>query len=892
MTSLTLQTPSGLTFDPHHFVSRAAPTLAAEAPTFSESVDNAIRAALPELGDFGFLEFREGERICCAAQAHDDPPLQCELRKIAALREQDGSTTFFVLRGGAPDLQVNANDAGWDTEPTVSQDVHRYGFPFRSLITVPMRYRGDLIGAITLFMGRSGRTHTPQHLECAEELATIAAPFVVNSRLIEQHLKAREALQRSEEFLRTATEAGELGLWEWDIPGDLITCSKRLLELHGLPADRPAGQSKDFIALIHPDDIDEVNARREAAFAGTGDYIVEFRPLRPDGRVCWLCARAQVFRDSAGRPVRMVGATIDVTRRMEMLERERSLRAEAESARQRLELLAAASLRLSDSLGSETTLSAIADVVVPRLADGCFIDLLGAEAESDRIFVRHAESARTGLGRAAAQLLRSSPDKVGSLAWCAATGRSFRWSASSANEFSDVDDPVMFAISETVGMLAYCVVPLVARGRRIGAVAMVQAESGRGFSDDDASLIEVLAQRAAVALDNSRLFAEAEEARLHAEQARKVAEDASRAKDEFLAMLGHELRNPLAPIVTSLRLMELRGDAAFRVERSVIERQVSNLSRLVDDLLDVARITRGDVRLRRRRVSLRDVLHRAIETVTPLLENRGHRLELDLPDDSGDRDELIVDADEDRLVQVFANLMSNAARYTPEGGQISLLADAEGEDCRIVVVDNGQGISPAMLPRIFELFFQGAQGPDRAHGGLGIGLALVKNLVGLHGGEVEAYSEGLGRGSKFVVKLPLSTLEPPLNPAACTNVPISTPSRRWRILLVDDNRDALESMAAVLELNGHAVRTASDPVSAMAIAADFDAEVAILDIGLPVIDGYELGARLRAAGSACRLFALTGYGLVEDRERSRASGFEQHFVKPIDPLALLGVLGR
>jgi PAS domain S-box-containing protein len=884
--------PVGTTLDPHHFLSRAASALAAEAPTWADTVANAIRAALPQLGDFGFLEVRQGERISCAAQAHDDLPLQSDLRTIAAAREQDGVTTFIALRGGAADLQVHATDAGWDSELATRQGVHRYGFAFRSFITVPMHHLGDLIGAITLFIGRSGRTHTPEHLARAQELAAIAAPIIANRRLVEQHLKAREALQRSEEFLRTATEAGDLGLWEWDIPNDRITCSKRLLELHGLPPDCPSGRSQDFIALVHPDDIDEMNTRREAAFAGAGDYIVEFRPLRPDGRLCWLYARAQVFRDSAGMPVRMVGATIDITHRVEMLERERSVRAEAESARQRLELLAAASLRLSASLDSETTLSAVADVVVPRLADGCIIDLLGAEGETGRIFIRHVDAERTDLGGFAARLLRSFPETVGSLAWCAATGHSYRRSASSPDALSEVHDPVMFALSQITGLRAYCVVPLVARGRRIGAMAMVQTESARGFSDDDASLVEVLAQRAAVALDNSRLFAEAEEARLHAEQARQAAEAASRAKDEFLAMLGHELRNPLAPIMTSLKLMELRGDAAFRVERSVIERQVSNLSRLVDDLLDVARITRGDVRLKRRRVSLRDVLQRAIETATPLLENRGHRLQLDLPDACGGRDELIVHADEDRLVQVFSNLLTNAARYTPEGGHIRLLAESEGNDCRVEVVDNGQGISSDLLPRIFELFFQGAQGPDRAHGGLGIGLALVKNLVGLHGGTVEVFSEGLGSGSRFVVKLPLASSESSLDAQPSTSMAVSKTSRSRRILLVDDNRDALESMAAVLELNGHAVRTATDPVSAMAIAARFDAEVAILDIGLPGIDGYELGARLRAARSACRLFALTGYGLVEDREKSRSSGFEQHFVKPIDPLVLLDALGH
>jgi PAS domain S-box-containing protein len=718
----------------------------------------------------------------------------------------------------------------------------------------------------------------------------VAAPIVVNSRLVEQHLVAREALQRSEEFLRTATEAGELGLWAWDLQSDRIVCSRRLYELHGLPPDAPGNRSADFISLVHPEDLPHVNARREAALSGAGDYVVEFRPIRPDGRTCWLSARAQVFRDAAGQPVRMIGATIDVTHRIELLARERSARAEAESARQRLELLATASASLSASLSPETTVKAITEVVVPQLADWCLVDLAGACGQAARMTLHHEDPERARAGSVALQRLFASTPEVGSLAWCLIHGRPVRRNEWSATEPTSDSDAAMQSFARAIGLRSCCVVPLTARGRQIGVLAIFQTESAREITPADGALLEALAQRAAVALDNARLYTEAEDARRQAEDARRSAEDANKAKDAFLAMLGHELRNPLAPIVTNLKLMALRDDASSRAERIVIERQVGHLARLVDDLLDVARIAHGDVRLGRQRVLVKDILQRAIETVTPLLESRRHRLELDLRSHAAQAGELAVDADEHRLVQVFSNLLTNAARYTPDGGHIVLRTDSRDDACHIVVQDNGRGIEKDLLPRVFELFFQSEQGLDRADGGLGIGLAIVKNLVALHGGEVAAYSEGPGCGSSFVVRLPLASSPSPIEAIAAAVPAIPPATARKRILLVDDNLDALESMCILLELRGHDVRTAVDPIAALTLAASFSPDIAILDIGLPGMDGYDLAGRLRAGGSACRLLALTGYGLAEDRARSLAAGFELHLVKPVDPAALLDAL--
>jgi signal transduction histidine kinase len=368
-------------------------------------------------------------------------------------------------------------------------------------------------------------------------------------------------------------------------------------------------------------------------------------------------------------------------------------------------------------------------------------------------------------------------------------------------------------------------------------------------------------------------------ARHQLESLRRAAEGANRAKDEFLAMLGHELRNPLSPIVTALQLMKLRGDGADR-ERTVIERQVAHLTRLVDDLLDVSRIARGKVELKIELVEIAEVVVKAIEMASPLLEQRAHALELDVP-----RHGLLVRGDATRLAQVVSNLLTNAAKYTPAGGRIAVTAALKTEAVELRVRDNGIGISPDVMAHVFELFVQERQGLDRAHGGLGLGLTIVRNLVQLHGGTVTAESGGMGKGSEFVVRLPLAS---PLRvPAADVDRPQRTglaADVARRILVVDDNEDSAAMLAEALRFRGHEVRVAHDGPAALAISAAFQPQVAFLDIGLPVMDGYELASRLRQQPGLdrLRLLALTGYGQESDGERSRAAGFHEHLVKPLD----------
>jgi signal transduction histidine kinase/CheY-like chemotaxis protein len=361
--------------------------------------------------------------------------------------------------------------------------------------------------------------------------------------------------------------------------------------------------------------------------------------------------------------------------------------------------------------------------------------------------------------------------------------------------------------------------------------------------------------------------------------------DANRSKDEFLAMLGHELRNPLAPIVTAIQILKLRGDGAYQKPLAVIDRQVQYLIRLVDDLLDVSRITRGKIRINRRQVRVRDVVAQGAEMAMPLVEERRHHLDLRFPDG-----ELRVNGDQGRLAQVVANLITNSAKYTEPGGQITVECVREGADVVLRVKDNGTGITPELLPHVFDLFTQERQSVDRSQGGLGLGLSIVRNLVELHGGTVEAASGGPEHGSVFTVRLPAAE-EPEAVGVSAAAAPILDGEPK-RVLVVDDNEDALELLAEVLRSAGHTVETAEDGPGALRLLQTFDAQVAILDIGLPVMDGYELAERIRATlgEHAPRLIALTGYGQESDRVRAREAGFAYHLTKPVDIGCLLGAM--
>ncbi len=444
----------------------------------------------------------------------------------------------------------------------------------------------------------------------------------------------------------------------------------------------------------------------------------------------------------------------------------------------------------------------------------------------------------------------------------------------------DVDRDAAFApclsAAQLAGYRAVCSTPLLTRtGQIIGTIATYFSRPTRP-SDRQLRVVELYARQATEAIDNARLYEEIQQA--------------NRRKDEFLAMLAHELRNPLAPILNALHIMHLRNHNHRDIEqaRAIVERQVRHMTRLVDDLLDVSRIDRGKIELRKEPVELGEIVARAVESTKPFLETRGHDLEVVLPPAA-----VLLEADPTRLEQILANLLNNASKYTEPGGSVRLIAEIDGSELVLRVQDTGIGIAPEMLPHVFDMFMQADRSLDRAQGGLGIGLTLVRRLVELHGGSVMAYSAGLGQGSEFKVRLPLSNKPLAARPRA-TSPSNQSSGRTGRILVVDDSRDAAESLVMLLQLQGHEVRSASDGPGALEAARAFQPDVVLLDIGLPGMDGYEVARRLREEEGAQKvlLVAMTGYGQDEDRRRSAEAGFDHHLIKPVDLGELQEVLGR
>ncbi|HEX6203468.1 MAG TPA: ATP-binding protein [Thermoanaerobaculia bacterium] len=360
------------------------------------------------------------------------------------------------------------------------------------------------------------------------------------------------------------------------------------------------------------------------------------------------------------------------------------------------------------------------------------------------------------------------------------------------------------------------------------------------------------------------------------------AED--RRKDEFLAMLAHELRNPLAPIRNASELLTRSAslDGNTRAIGELLTRQVSQLTRLVDDLLDVSRITQDRIELQRQPLDLADAVRLAVESVHPLVAERGHQVTVVAGDEP-----LWVEGDLARLAQCLANLLTNAAKYTPRGGRIEIALRRAGDEAVVAVTDDGVGIAPEMLPQVFELFVQAERSLDRSQGGLGIGLSLVRRLIEMHGGRVEARSEGLGHGSTFEVTLP--RIDPPAEGSGRSD---ETAARPRRVLVVDDNPDAADSLALLLELRGHQAEAVHGARQALDRVREAAPEVVLLDIGMPEIDGYEVARRLRAAGCKAVLVAVTGYGRSDDVERARAAGFDAHVTKPVAYQELERVFAR
>jgi signal transduction histidine kinase/ActR/RegA family two-component response regulator len=592
----------------------------------------------------------------------------------------------------------------------------------------------------------------------------------------------------------------------------------------------------------------------------TGEALdVEFRIIRPDRSVRWIASQGRLHAES-GQPRRMVGVAFDITERKQ--------------AEQTAQFLADASEALASLVDLKSTLEKVAKLAVPFFAEWCLVDLLDVDGILRRMAIAHGDPSQEESARTIFQRWPFSPGSEEGPRHVLRTGCSHLVSALTDDMLTrGVQEPALVARIRALGLRSYIGVPLTVRGKPLGVLTFLAAESGRRYGANDLAAAEDLAHRAAIAVENSQLY--------HA------LRESDRRKDEFLAMLAHELRNPLAPIASALEIMKApSADAAAQfAARDVAERQLAHLRRLVDDLLDVSRIMRGKIELRKEPIQLATIVARAVESVQPLIDAAGHELTVKLPPDPS-----WLDVDPVRISQVISNLLTNAAKYTEPHGQIHIAALRDGDRVVIRVRDTGIGIAADVLPYLFEMFMQVAPGASRSQGGLGIGLTLVKNLVEMHGGTITALSDGPGQGSEFVITLPAMLTAP------AAEVPPVALSPRFaagrHVLVVDDNVDAAQSLTILLRLHGHRVRIVHGGEQALTAVAAEKPDLVLLDIGMPGMNGFEVARRLRERhGSGdLTLVALTGWGQEQDRLRSKEAGFDHHLTKPVELTTLQAVL--
>ncbi len=593
---------------------------------------------------------------------------------------------------------------------------------------------------------------------------------------------------------------------------------------------------------------DELRASEGYAH-GAVDFILA--PVVPD----ILRAKVKVF-------VELFRMTETVRRHMEeriALSEERTRREAAEEANRRLGFLAHAKEIVGQSLDPQVTSHQILRVVVPRLAERALLiqkNVPGGDWQ--------AQDANFQDGDVAIKML-SCLDSLPA-AWRQTIEQVAEYSGPHATMGrSPPSEPQTLML------------PLPGRERASGVLVLAGSASDRTWSGPDLTMVEALASRCGIALDNARLHTE--------------VQHADRQKNEFLSMLAHELRNPLAPIRSAVDVLRLRGNDQPDVNwaRDIIDRQVTHLVRLVDDLLDVSRITRGKIRLNQERIAVADIVAAAVETSRPVISAGSHCLEVSLPDRR-----LELEGDRTRLAQVLANLLNNAAKYTPAGGTITLDVRNIESDAVIRVRDTGMGIPPEMLGKIFDLFAQVDRSLDRSQGGLGIGLTLVRMLVEMHGGSVRVASDGPGKGSEFTVRLPLlASAMPQEGDPPAPDLPAAVMAK-LRVLIVDDNHDAADTLARFFGHSGHETRVVYDGLDALAAADEFSPHAIVLDLGLPGIDSFSVARELRRRpllGQAT-LVAVSGYGQEDFVRKSQEAGFDRHFAKPVDATLLLAELHR
>jgi len=769
---------------------------------------------------------------------------------------------------------------------------------------------------LTVFALRTAAELERQQTEAARQQAQDELEHLVEQRTAELseaneqlHLEIGErqqtaaALQKEQEMLRVLLDNVQAGIVACNAEGVLTLFNQAARRFHGVPEQPlPPEQWAEYYDLYRPDGKTRMPKEEIPLFqALQGQTVdnVEMVIAPKQGTVRTLLASGQAITDARGNKQGAVVVMHDITERKQIeaeraqLIREQIARLEAEAKQQQSAFLVDVSTALASSLDYKRTLSSVADLVVPFFADWCAIDLLHSNQSIERVAMAHRDPEKVALGW---QLHRQYPPSLDEAAGVPKVLRTRQTEmvaeVPDPTRVSGAEDAQHLRILQELGLKSCIISPLIARGQVLGAISFVMAASDRCYGQVDLALAENIAHQVAIAIDNAYLYQAEQVARSEAVQAAARSADANRVKDEFLAVLSHELRTPLNPILGWAKLLKSRkfDEAKTAQALEIIERNANLQVQLIEDLLDVSRILRGKLSLRVAPVDLQSPIEAAIETVRLAAQAKAIEIETQFQPEVG-----AVSGDAGRLQQVVWNLLSNAIKFTPKGGKVQVTLEQIDAGVQIQVTDTGQGIPPEFLPHVFESFRQADSTTTRTFGGLGLGLAISRHLIELHGGTIEASSAGEGQGSTFTVKLPLLRNQRCNNQAPSSVCP-EPDLAGVQVLVVEDNPDSREFVVFVLEQAGAAVRAAASAAEGREVLQSFRAQVLLCDIGMPVEDGYAFLQSVRALNpqksGQIPAIALTAYAKEEDRQQALAVGFQEHLAKPVEPTQLLKVIAK
>ena len=832
-----------------------------------------------------------------------------------------------AVERGRPVISANVlDDPELDTPPGTREWIEQA--PYRAVLAVPLRVKGRIIGAFAAG-DRLGRVFAADEVRLAEALSDHAAVALDNARLYTEAERGRREAELLTELARAVNasldldtvlgrvtaaakdlcgaDLSRIALWDADREEMVFryTVGTRVADHEHVLLDEGKGLAGQVLATGRPARTSRVldDPRLHPEYADMirteGSVAVLVAPIRMGERIEGLIyvdnrtSRPFTDREEAIL-MRLADHAAIALRNARLFAGEQAARGEAEARARRTRLLADVSRVLTGSLDYEATLDAVAHLVVPAWADWSVVHLARRDGSLRRLAIAHADPAHAPL----ADEMLHIPPSVDWQADASDTVRAVRGGrsllldhASTARIEEIVTDPADRRVFRALRPRSVLVVALIARGRTLGSLTWLRLGSAEPYTTEDLGLAEDIAARSALAVDSARLYRQAERARVE-------AENASQAKDEFLAVLSHELRTPLTAMLGWIRLLrtgQLGGDKVAQA-LEVVERNTRTQAQLINDLLDVSRIVSGKLQLDLYPVDLTPIMEEVVESARREAEAKGVALDLTVAAGVG-----LVQGDPLRLSQIVGNLVANAVKFTSEGGRVQVSLTRERTEAVIAIADTGIGIEPGILGHIFDRFRQADSTITRRHGGLGLGLAIVRHLTELHGGVVRAASAGTGRGATFTVWLPLVVAGGRRGPGESAEATVTGGERAVlagvRVLLVEDHRDTAELLCAVLGSQGAGVRVAESLAEALATLSEAEFDVLVSDIGMPDGDGYELVERLRererAAGrQPLPAVAVTAFASGEDRERALAAGFYDYAAKPIEPGALIETVVR